>query len=408
MADQINLGEGILPPPTIQNDSVNLGQISLTVQNAVVDCINNSNVNIINDLPSSLIRIGSTTYNVIPSRPIAVSNEICNNNKQPTIANYENGTMADTAVYHSSFYNNFPTRFNDARSTNGEHSKPNTGVNQSSSFYNNFHTRFNDASSTNSKNASVSQHIQNTVKVADKISSPEPEKQIKNLKRKVVAESEIDFTVSKKSDSENKVAAKRQKHKEYMAARRARLSEEKRNAQHHAKEMADVQVVLNQLIDTVCLTLTRVNETIEQANSKCKKNPLRIASARITETDAEAVLKRLITSVCIAEAHDNESQQQAECHQQDVAAHRNRNIKQNAPSLNIARKGDQPQLHYVGQMNILCPHCNALKFANVYLFKCYHGDKVSLPPLKYYPDELRNLLLGNSAKEKISRKYSKI
>ena len=178
-----------------------------------------------------------------------------------------------------------------------------------------------------------------------------------------------------------------------MATRRARVCEE-----HHAMEMADVQVVLNQTIDTVCLTLTTVNETIEQANSRCKKTQLQIAPAQINETDAEAVLKRVITSVCIAEAHDNESQQQAECHQQDVAAHRNRNINQNAPSLNIARKGDQPQLQYVGQMNILCPHCNALKFPNENLFKCCHNGKVSLKPLKDYPDELRNLLLGNSAK----------
>ena len=185
MADQVNLDLGILPPPlrqirsTMQNHTVNLGQISLTVQNAVVDSVNNHTVNILNDLPPPLMRIGSTTQNVTPSRPIGVFNQIGNNIQQPTIANDGNGTIV--TVHQSSFYNNFPARFNNVRSTNGE-------------------------------NASVSQHIQNTVyRMADKINSPEPEKKIKNPKRKVVEESEIDFIVSKKSDSETKAAAKRQK-----------------------------------------------------------------------------------------------------------------------------------------------------------------------------------------------------
>ena len=51
-------------------------------------------------------------------------------------------------------------------------------------------------------------------------------------------------------------------------------------------------------------------------------------------------------------------------------------------------------------MNISCQYCGALKFPNEDLFKCCHNGKVQLPDLSPYPDELKVLLLGNSAEAK--------
>ena len=49
---------------------------------------------------------------------------------------------------------------------------------------------------------------------------------------------------------------------------------------------------------------------------------------------------------------------------------------------------------YVGPMNKVCPYCGALRFVNE-LLNCCHNGKVKLPEL-YYPDELKEVLTGNS------------
>ena len=49
---------------------------------------------------------------------------------------------------------------------------------------------------------------------------------------------------------------------------------------------------------------------------------------------------------------------------------------------------------YVGPMNKVCPYCGALRFVNE-LFNCCHNGKVKLLEL-YYPDELKEVLTGNS------------
>ena len=51
--------------------------------------------------------------------------------------------------------------------------------------------------------------------------------------------------------------------------------------------------------------------------------------------------------------------------------------------------------HYVGQMNDVCPHCAAMRFANEPL-NCCHNGKVQLPDLSY-PDELKKMLTDTTS-----------
>ena len=47
-----------------------------------------------------------------------------------------------------------------------------------------------------------------------------------------------------------------------------------------------------------------------------------------------------------------------------------------------------PDESYLGEMNVSCKFCGALKFPEE-LFKCCHKGKVSLTPLHPYPPELK-------------------
>ena len=60
-----------------------------------------------------------------------------------------------------------------------------------------------------------------------------------------------------------------------------------------------------------------------------------------------------------------------------------------------AAHGDElPPTHYIGEMNVLCEHCEAYKFPGEDAFKCCHGGKVKLEPLyQPYPCELKTFLL---------------
>jgi hypothetical protein len=48
----------------------------------------------------------------------------------------------------------------------------------------------------------------------------------------------------------------------------------------------------------------------------------------------------------------------------------------------------------IGQMNITCNYCGALRFRNEH-FNCCHNGKVHLPPLQPYPEVLKNLFDGH-------------
>ena len=56
--------------------------------------------------------------------------------------------------------------------------------------------------------------------------------------------------------------------------------------------------------------------------------------------------------------------------------------------------------HTLGEFNVPCAHCRALKFVNEKNFKCCCEGKVSLPDLLEFPEQLRNLLSSDSAQAK--------
>ena len=64
---------------------------------------------------------------------------------------------------------------------------------------------------------------------------------------------------------------------------------------------------------------------------------------------------------------------------------RNR-VRQHRYNVNEGR----PLRYYIGEMNIVCHHCQALRFSSEPL-NCCHNGKVSLPPLNEYPAILRQL-----------------
>ena len=71
--------------------------------------------------------------------------------------------------------------------------------------------------------------------------------------------------------------------------------------------------------------------------------------------------------------------------------------------LNLARINDQnilPVRHTLGEFNVPCAHCRALKFINEKNFKCCSEGKVSLPDLLEFPEQLRNFLSSDSAQAK--------
>ena len=63
---------------------------------------------------------------------------------------------------------------------------------------------------------------------------------------------------------------------------------------------------------------------------------------------------------------------------------------------NVARQfNNLPAEQYLGPMEQECEHCGALKFAKE-KFHCCHNGKVSLDELSPYPDEFKNLLIGDT------------
>ena len=86
-------------------------------------------------------------------------------------------------------------------------------------------------------------------------------------------------------------------------------------------------------------------------------------------------------------------------HANDAVRQENyRAVNQNRRNVyNIARQPNPlPEEHYLGPMDKLCAHCNALKFEGEDSFKCCHNGKVRLDNLSPYPQEMRNLLCDNS------------
>ena len=56
---------------------------------------------------------------------------------------------------------------------------------------------------------------------------------------------------------------------------------------------------------------------------------------------------------------------------------------------------DRPLHFYVGEMNVICRHCQALRFPRESL-NCCHNGKVSLPPLQEHPVIFRQFFYGDN------------
>ena len=79
--------------------------------------------------------------------------------------------------------------------------------------------------------------------------------------------------------------------------------------------------------------------------------------------------------------------------------------KLSVSSINSAQRNKPlPKLHDLVTFDNFCEHCNAFKFENELHFKCCHSGKVSLQPLKNFPDGLTELFTGNFAEAKHLRK----
>ena len=61
----------------------------------------------------------------------------------------------------------------------------------------------------------------------------------------------------------------------------------------------------------------------------------------------------------------------------------------------------------LGEMNNVCPYCQALKFAKDH-FKCCQNGKVQLDPLNPYSEEFKDLLTGNTPAAKHLQKDIRI
>ena len=62
---------------------------------------------------------------------------------------------------------------------------------------------------------------------------------------------------------------------------------------------------------------------------------------------------------------------------------------------NVTRHYNTSLFHSLGTMNELCEHCSSLQFSGEN-FLCCHNGKVTLPELSEHPQELYQLITGNS------------
>ncbi|XP_053956182.1 uncharacterized protein LOC128861832 [Anastrepha ludens] len=69
-------------------------------------------------------------------------------------------------------------------------------------------------------------------------------------------------------------------------------------------------------------------------------------------------------------------------------------------SFNFDATIDYSMHAYIGQMNIECIHCKAIKFRNETPGMCCPGGKVKLPVLELPPEPLHSLVSGNSPTSK--------
>jgi hypothetical protein len=142
----------------------------------------------------------------------------------------------------------------------------------------------------------------------------------------------------------------------------------------------------------------RAAETVEEGNMRRIADAERNANRRAAETVEEGNMHRIANVQCNANRRAAETVDQ-------VIVRRQANLQQNNMRIQAARdvhlnsarnRNNAPDLHYSGEMNSVCEHCGAIKFQNETFFKCCHGGKVALEPLSPYPEDLKNLMTGDS------------
>ena len=152
----------------------------------------------------------------------------------------------------------------------------------------------------------------------------------------------------------------------------------------------------------------RANENYFDAQIRRNENAQRQRNLRVNENLEQGYVRRQIDAQHHQLIRQNEIPQQAAARRRvELLRHRAR-----APRyLNLARINNDnalPDCHFLGEFNILCEHCGALKFENESNFKCCSQGKVNLSDLLHYPEELRNLLCSDTAQAKQFRKLIRV
>lgn len=143
----------------------------------------------------------------------------------------------------------------------------------------------------------------------------------------------------------------------------------------------------------------RMNETQERRNMRNRRAREHIAALRASQTDNERATQRIDGRVTRATARAARQR-----HPENVVADSaNRRVMRRARVAEYERAAFQydPNLDYydassIGQMNVICPYCKALKFRGETLGMCCVSGKIKLPPLPHPPQELNELLSGNN------------
>ena len=109
-------------------------------------------------------------------------------------------------------------------------------------------------------------------------------------------------------------------------------------------------------------------------------------------------LLRLQTDIQTINLHDNLHHMKLRSH--TVSYNNTYNIQHSLEEQLITnqmgKKVEPPSdLHYLGMMVRKCDHCASISFTNE-LFKCCHNGKVKLDHLSHYPDEMIQLMVGDS------------
>uniref|UniRef100_T1IHC0 Uncharacterized protein n=1 Tax=Strigamia maritima TaxID=126957 RepID=T1IHC0_STRMM len=140
----------------------------------------------------------------------------------------------------------------------------------------------------------------------------------------------------------------------------------------------------------------------EQARIKATKEEevrcLLFANAKKQQTADVEELRCLVI--------DEHEKQQDRINVVDQRQSRKRKVMESTYKTALKHDVSEVEEFYLGKMDIECPHCGALYFKGEILSsRCCHKGKVKLPPLKKYPEPLKDLLLGSDKRSRDFRTH---